>query len=370
MSNTTIMAIVYSVLFLIFICALVIPSWIYQRQEKLAVKWLKDFRYNKDLANRFVSDYKLPISITNDEKIFIYQLHLYENSFSSLTKWIELWQLIDKRYDGNYHAFLDEYYQIRERIIQESLNNPAYQEFNNMNMSRFNVPKTNISKNNIYNGENEGKFFLSIDLKKANFQALRYVSPEIVKNAETYEDFIGTFTDLDYVKTSKYIRQVVFGKLNPSRHITVEKFLTNKVLDALRNSEFYAPYFEEKNIVSLSNDELIIKIDNFEVAEPLKDMSDYIKENTGVDTRTEVFMLKGYQLLSVGNDHTCVTFYRKCHQDSTQDKLMCVPGPYHTVIWKLFTGRKINEFDRYVNYDKATLCMFTEDFELKPLKGE
>ena len=280
MNSATIIAIGYSILFLILIYALM--SWIYQRREKSAAKWFKDFRYNEDLANRFVSDYKLPISITNDEKIFIYKLQLYENSFSSLTKWNELWQLIVKRYDGNYHAFLDDYYQIRERIIQESLNNPAYKQFNNMHMSRFNVPKTNISKNNIYNRENDGKFFLSIDLKKANFQALRYVSPEIVKNAETYEDFIGTFTDLDYVKTSKYIRQVVFGKLNPSRHITVEKFLTNKVLDALRNSEFYAPYFEEKNIVSLSNDELIIKIDNFEVADPLKDMANYIKENTNI----------------------------------------------------------------------------------------
>ena len=173
MSNATIIAIAYSVLFLIIICGKVILSWIYQRREKIAVKCFKDFRYNEDLANRFVSDYKLPISITNDEKIFIYKLHLYENSFSSLTKWIELWQLIDKRYNGNYHTFLDDYYQIRERIIQESLNNPAYQEFNNMNMSQFNVPKTNISKNNIYNRENDGKFFLSIDLKKANFQALR-----------------------------------------------------------------------------------------------------------------------------------------------------------------------------------------------------
>ena len=370
MGSATIMAIGYSVLFLILICALVIPFWIYQRREKSAVKWFKDFRYNEELANRFVSDYKLPISITNDEKIFIYQLHLYENSFGSLTKWNELWQMIDKRYDGNCHAFLDDYYQIRERIIQETLNNPAYQEFNNMDMSQFNVPKTNISKKNIYNGENEGKFFLSIDLKKANFQALRYVSPEIVKNAETYEDFIGTFTDLDYVKTSKYTRQVVFGKLNPSRHITVERFLIDKVLECLRSSQLYNQYTGYYNIVSLSNDEIIIKINSFEEGESLNDMWAYIMEKTGIRVHTEVFMLKGYQLLSVGNDHTCVTFYRKCHQDSTQDKLMCVPGPYHTVIWKLFTGRQIDRLDRYVNYDKATLCMFTEDFELKPLKGE
>ena len=61
MSSATIIAIGYSILFLILIYALM--SWIYQRREKSAAKWFKDFRYNEDLANRFVSDYKLPISI-------------------------------------------------------------------------------------------------------------------------------------------------------------------------------------------------------------------------------------------------------------------------------------------------------------------
>ena len=88
MNSATIIAIGYSILFLILIYALM--SWVSQHREKSAAKWFKDFRYNEDLANRFVSDYKLPISITNDEKIFIYKLHLYENSFSSLAKWIEL----------------------------------------------------------------------------------------------------------------------------------------------------------------------------------------------------------------------------------------------------------------------------------------
>ncbi len=46
---------------------------------------------------------------------------------------------------------------------------------------------------------------------------------------DTYEDFIGKFTDSDFIKASKYTREVIFGKLNPKRHITAEKFFINKI---------------------------------------------------------------------------------------------------------------------------------------------
>lgn len=53
---------------------------------------------------------------------------------------------------------------------------------------------------------------------------MKYVNPDIVLNAGTYQDFIKKFTDLEYVAESKYTRQIVFGKMNPKRHITVEKY--------------------------------------------------------------------------------------------------------------------------------------------------
>ena len=49
-----------------------------------------------------------------------------------------------------------------------------------MDMKQFAFERPKVSKNNVYNGENIGKNFLSVDLSKANFQALKYVNPDIV----------------------------------------------------------------------------------------------------------------------------------------------------------------------------------------------
>lgn len=67
-------------------------------------------------------------------------------------------------------------------------------------------------------------------MKKANFTALRHYNKDIVGGKDTYEDFLGMFTDENYFKESKYIRQVIFGNVNPKRQITYEKFLMDKVL--------------------------------------------------------------------------------------------------------------------------------------------
>lgn len=53
--------------------------------------------YSKDLANRFVTDYKLPIQMT-DEKYFFYYLDLYEKDYQSRTKYDKLCDLIEKEY--------------------------------------------------------------------------------------------------------------------------------------------------------------------------------------------------------------------------------------------------------------------------------
>ena len=45
--------------------------------------------YNKELAKRFISDYKLPIPLIN-EKYFFYHLGLYQEDYNSLEYYFEL----------------------------------------------------------------------------------------------------------------------------------------------------------------------------------------------------------------------------------------------------------------------------------------
>lgn len=59
------------------------------------------------------------------------------------------------------------------------------------------VPVTNMD---VYRPDNDGKYFLSLDLKKANYNALKFYDPEIVLDTGFYEELISRFTDLDYRK--------------------------------------------------------------------------------------------------------------------------------------------------------------------------
>ncbi len=312
--------------------------------------------FNKDLANRFVSDYKLPIPITSNKELFFYYLDLFEDEYGTMTKYDTLLSLINDKFEGNANKFLNEYYNVRENIIQSMLNNPSFINFNEkMDMGQFAVKDkpNNVSSNNVYNCDNIGKRFISIDLKKANFQALKSVDPNIVFNASTYEDFIGLFTDLDYIKDSKYTRQVIFGKCNPKRHITVEKYLINEIRKYIE-THFVKQY--NLKLVSLSNDEIVYEINVFDF-EKLKSirLDDIIKNeifvNLNLNVSVTVFYLSGYRLLSNGNDKVNKTFFSKQSYYTQKNQLVCVPQPFFPIVFRLMNCFIPTPNDRLIEYE-------------------
>lgn len=329
--------------------------------------------FNVDLVNRFVSDYKLPIPKIFNIGQFVHYLYLCEKDYKSLTKYRDLINLIDERFEGDSNRFLKEYYDKREEIIQTILANPSFKEFNNMDMNRFaikDVPK-NITTKNIYNCENVNKIYLSIDLKKANFQALKYVNQEIVFDKDTYEDFIGIFTDLDYIKESKYCRQVIFGKCNPKRHITVEKYITNEIRKHIGEKLFKNINI---NLISFSNDEIVyecsVSIESFNeeminyIKSVINDIKTKIKNFIGVDVSITMFNLKGYNLLETTNNKICKTFFVKEDCLSSKKELKCVPEPLFAIIYKLYNKQDVLSVDKIINYD-GLRAELTEDFYIK-----
>lgn len=326
--------------------------------------------YNRELAKRFVSDYKLPIPIIKDE-YFFYYLNLYEKEYGSLTKYKNLIELIETKYDGDCNKFLKEYYDARENIIQFVLANPAFEKFNKMDMSVYSIKdKPNITSNNIYNQENIGSFFISIDLKKANFQTLRNIDKDIVFGAETYEEFIGKFIDSDYIKKSKYSREVIFGKMNPKRHITAEKYFITKIYHAIIEK---FPNLDGK-AVSLSNDEIIFK-DEFLLYNDkwkcyaMRKEIDAICAEIGFEVHVEFYHLKGYNLVFKDSRAVRKTFYFKDYIfTDAKFKLISAPLPYHALIYKLYKGLETEEIDYHFDYEGMD-ARFYEEFDVEEIKG-
>ena len=326
----------------------------------------KIFRgYHRDLANRFVSDLNLPIQNTNEE-YFFNNLQLLEDKYSAMTKYRELCDLINEKFDGDPNTFLSEYYQIRDNIITDILESDKYKSFNEMDLSDYAVDRAlynNVTSNNIYNMENSCKTFISIDLKKANFQALRYIG---VISEDTYEEFIGKYTDIDYIKNSKYTRQVIFGKLNPKRQITIEKYLISLLYKDIINSDEYKEIGDRLKLVSSSNDELVFEVVGLgehphnifnKIQKALNDRCQYIGFSI------QMFKLYALSLWSHNTRNKRQTMYAKVDSFTFKAELMCVPSYYFPLVYASYYNIPLKEFMYHFTFEGMD-CRICESFNL------
>ena len=207
------------------------------------------------LKERFCRDMQLPIKIFQ-EPYFSERLELYDKHFGCLEAYERFCEIVQSFEDEQ--SFFEAYNQTKENAIQYLQNNSTFMYFSQEeDMTKFDIPNRSFPKNSIYKENFVGKFFVSIDMCKGNFTALRHYNPDIFGGKETYEDFISMFTDNEHFIKSKYIRQVIFGAINPKRQVKYEQFLMNKVLDHLL--QFFAP----EKVVYFSTDEIVIEVDEF-----------------------------------------------------------------------------------------------------------
>ena len=249
------------------------------------------------LKQRFVKDTGLPIKIF-EEPYFSHYLNLYEEHFQAMTKWRQFQELLT--HFANEQDYFEEYNRIKDAAIRYFEENSAMQYFcQKEDMNKFKCCNTGYPGNGIFKETNVGKHFVSIDMIKANFTALRHYDPEIVGGVETYEDFIGMFTQYDYIKKSKYIRQVIFGNQNPKRQTTYEKYLMNQILTDI----FYYTQISPTKVAYFGTDEIVLDISDY-VTDDEDDNNDAISafmknlnvaldknREKGINVRNEYFKL-------------------------------------------------------------------------------
>lgn len=292
---------------------------------------------NHDTLLRFTKDQKVPINIF-DEPYFSYFLELYDKDFHT-KKAYEMLENTVKKFSSE-TAFLDEYYNIRNRVIEEIKKLPAYEKFLTANLNKYKITLPNFpnaNKGDVYKVPNIGNYYLSIDLQKANFQMLKKFDKSLVLDCDSYEKLISKFTDMEYFKKSKYTRQVIFGNMNPSRQTTMQKFFTRQILDFA---------FEELNI-SLEDvavftfDELVIKETDFISEEKCSEIKRKIKEVLDLDVSVESFYLKNL----ADKDW----FVKEKEDKSFSFKK--VPGIYYAQAYKYYKNMEITDNDLLFFYE-------------------
>lgn len=243
------------------------------------------------LRQRFAKDIGVPIKIFI-EPYFSNMLDLYEEHYSARTKWSQFVALLENFHnDQEYFAM---YNATKDAAITYLANNSDMQFFSQKeDMKKF-AQKFSYNSNSVFKCTNVGKHFVSIDMIKGNFTALRHYNPAIVGGKETYEEFIGMFTDREYISGSKYIRQVIFGNTNPRRQTTYERYLMEQVLSEI----FARTKILGKNVAYLGTDEIVLDITDYIVdgqldskfADMLNRAIETVKTN-GINVRHEYFHL-------------------------------------------------------------------------------
>lgn len=200
------------------------------------------------LKERFCKDCNVPIRIF-DDPYFMERIRLYDKFYGTVEKWNIFVEELQKY--SNEQQYFEEYNRVNDTAINDIKASEGYQNFNQLDMNRCSVKHTGLPSKDIFHPSNDGRIFISVDMKKANFSALHRYDPDIFDYADTWEGFIRKYTDNKHIIASKYIRQVILGNCNPKRHITYEKFLMDKVIDEITD------IIPEERIVFFSNDEIV-----------------------------------------------------------------------------------------------------------------
>lgn len=249
------------------------------------------------LKKRFCKDNEYPINIYKDP-YFSERLKF----FGFYEEWKKYVETVEQF--GGENKFLEHCNIIQEKIIDLIKNNEAYKKFETFNMSLYPPFGIQRSRNSIYKKTNTGKILLSIDLSNANFNALRKFDESLVINKKNYYEFISEFTEIEHIRKSKYIRQVIFGHTNPKRQLRIEKHLIGQfipiVLKTVLSKEEYMAELDKKAddptniLIAYMDDEIVFDVSNIESTmwdAIIKNIEDF-SQKTDIPIKYDFFVLK------------------------------------------------------------------------------
>lgn len=235
------------------------------------------------LRQRFCKDCDIPVNAF-DEPYFSDRLRLFDFLYDSVSKW-ELFTKEFKKYDSS-EDYLNDYSRIKDEAIETVRSTEGFQLFSAYGVNDFSIKSKGLPSGRIYKPENNGRIYLSIDMKKANFSALHEYRDDIFGGAHTWEEFISRFTDNKHIINSKYIRQVIMGNLNPKRQTAYEKVLMDKLLTDI----LHAKVISKKHVAAFLADEIIFDVTDLENRHEV--IADIYKISSQVPyMKTEVFSL-------------------------------------------------------------------------------
>lgn len=320
----------------------------------------------KQLHRKFIKDFNLPLQVVQ-EPYFSERLKYLEEDYGANTNYLNLLETIRDHFGSHQNKFMEYGHSLADRIVGDIVNSDAYKkDFLRLLPTKQEIEQHNRSiKDKITNGkklytqEQDGCMFVSFDMKKANFQLIRYTCPAVLHDAKTYEEYISNFTDFDYFKFSKGLRQAIFGKVSPKEVSQAELCISSEFFLYMNGliGEKYEPY-------SINNDEVIFKFKGTEeefLRDKLVDGNDV--EFKGITFRATKFILHSRVFQLATSDQQLVVFEKEDILKAHKRTLACCPATYHPQVYKALRGVEIGSND-LVFYYEHELCKFMYPIKL------
>lgn len=226
---------------------------------------------NKKVISRFFSDFKLPIPIAYQEYL-PYYLELFDKDYDTKAKY-GLFMDFYEKCGGTNEGFFQATSKVLHDAIGRMESTPAYEGFIHADPKElpfFDVPDIfkNVATDKLYHHENDGKMFVSMDMSKANYQAMKFFAghfdepreENLVLNSKDFHDFIGKFSDEPYFQETKQFRQALFGHLNPKRQQRLQRYIMGEIFS--KTMEKF-PNMDTSIVARASSDELVVNVDSF-----------------------------------------------------------------------------------------------------------
>ena len=308
----------------------------------------------KQFRGRFVDDNQLPMTVVEDP-YFEERIKMLEGEFHAQLKYLLLMETVRDKFDGNMQKFLEHRHSVKDQILSHILNSEGYKAML-ADKSPLEDCKLVVGANELYTEQQDGGLFLSFDMIKANFQALRYVDPSIVFDCDTWEEFVARFSDVEYLASAKQVRQEVLGKLNGKRLAAIEKYHSNEFAKKLREcyGDWLTPF-------SIKTDEIILKFKGSE--KEFERLNVKNEEFNGFKFRANKFKLNMRTFKRAFSDKRINIFEKEDFLDGHRRNLKCVPATYYPQVYKLLNGMEISDSDLVFSSDHE-LCKYMKPLEL------
>ena len=299
------------------------------------------------LKKRFAKDMNLPISIF-DNPYFEYQLNLINKYEPCYNKWH--WFCEELEQFDNEEAYFEYYNSVKDEVINYIQGTEQYKRFNDDKCWVFKSGK--YPSRDVYKEDNLGKCLISIDMKQANFTAMKFFEPWIFNGCQTWGEFISKFTNKAHIIGSKYIRQVIFGACNPGRQIKAESAIMTSFAENLEDNL-------NCKILSVSADEIIIESSDSREFDNILGWAQY--QNLMAIIKIEQFSLEKLPNKIGWVKH--ISRSSNCNPTCDQRKVLkCVSSINFCQVLKYMLDLPIEENDLIFHYEGRP-CKFLEPIQ-------